>query len=144
MNASAGDIRVGIRKTIQQRIDERLSVPALAELFTGMRDMPPVFATAFMVALIEWTAIEALQDYLRPGQKTVGTHIDVSHVAATPIGMTVTAEAEVVAVSGRTVRFRVCCTDESGLIGQGFHERAIIDEVKFLKRLSAKAENSHV
>jgi fluoroacetyl-CoA thioesterase len=144
MNSSAGNIRAGIRSSIELHVDERLCVPALAERFAGMHDMPPVLATAFMVAFIEWAAIEALRGYLASGQKTVGTHIDVSHVAATPIGMTVTAEVEIVAVMGRTLRFRVRCNDESGLIGEGFHERTIIDGAKFLKRVAAKAENRHV
>jgi fluoroacetyl-CoA thioesterase len=144
MRLSTGNVRVGIRNSITLRVDERLSVPALAERFAGMRDMPPVFATAFMVAFIEWAAIEALRDHLPAGQKTVGTHIDVSHAAATPVGMTVTAEVEIVAVEGRTLRFRVRCNDESGLIGEGFHERALIDEAKFLKRIAAKAEHRDV
>jgi fluoroacetyl-CoA thioesterase len=137
-------IQIGIRHSIQLCVDARLSVPALAATFTGLRDMPPVLATAFMVGFIEWAAIEALHDHLLPGQKTVGTHIDVSHVAATPIGMTVTAECEVVEVSGRTLRFRVRCLDEAGLIGEGFHERTIVDEAKFMKRMAAKAGKRHV
>ncbi len=144
MSELAQSIEVGLRRCIRICVDERLSVPALAAMFTGFRAMPPVFATAFMVAFIEWAAIEALRDHLGPGQKTVGTHIDVSHIAATPIGMTVTAEAEIVAVNGRMLRFRVRCVDETGLIGEGFHERTIIDEAKFMKRLATKARNSNV
>jgi fluoroacetyl-CoA thioesterase len=132
-------VHIGIRHSVQLCVDARLTVPALAGAFTGFRDMPPVFATAFMVGFIEWAAIEALRDRLPSGQKTVGTHIDVSHVSATPIGMTVTAEAELVAVNGRTLRFRVRCHDETGLIGEGSHERTIVDEAKFMKRMAAKA-----
>lgn len=144
MSEPTESIEVGLRRSTRIRVDERLSIPALAAMFTGFRAMPPVFATAFMVAFIEWAAIEALRDHLRPGQKTEGTHIDVSHVAATPIGMTVTAEAEIVAVNGRTLRFRVRCLDETGLIGKGFHERTIVDEAKFMKRLATKARNNNV
>jgi fluoroacetyl-CoA thioesterase len=137
-------IPVGIHNSLQLRVDERLTVPALTAAFAGFRDMPPVLATAFMVAFIEWACIETLVGYLGPGQRTVGTHIDVSHVAATPVGMTVTAEVELVAVRGRTLRFSVRCTDDAGLIGEGFHERAIIDQTKFMTRLAAKAERRHV
>jgi fluoroacetyl-CoA thioesterase len=100
--------------------------------------MPPVFATAFMVAFIEWTCIEALKPYLAPGEHTVGTHVDVSHVAATPVGMTVTATVELVEIEGRKLRFRVACRDESDLIGERFHERAIIDAARFMSKMSKK------
>lgn len=137
-------IAVGIRHSLQLRVDQRLAVPALAEAFAGFHGMPPVLATAFMVAFIEWACIEALHDRLAPDQKTVGTHIDVSHVAATPIGMTVKAEVELIAAEGRSLRFRVRCSDQAGLIGEGFHERAVIDQAKFLKRVAARAGRSDV
>src|ERR1700721_750440 len=144
MPEQTSGIAVGIRHSLQLRVDERLAVPALADAFAGFRGMPPVFATAFMVAFIEWACIEALHDRLGPDQKTVGTHIDVSHVAATPIGMTVTAEVELIAAEDRSLRFRVRCSDQAGLIGEGFHERAIIDQAKLLKRVVAKAGRSDV
>jgi fluoroacetyl-CoA thioesterase len=126
------------------RVDEHLTVPALAAAFTGFSDMPPVLATAFMVAFIEWACIEAVAGHLDPDQKTVGTHVDVSHVSASPIGVYVQADVEVIAVRGRTLRFRVRCTDTGGLIGEGFHERAVIDPARFMARLAAKAEKSRV
>lgn len=119
-------------------VTEALTVPAMSQAFTGFVDMPPVFATAFMVGFIEWTCIEALRPYLTDGQKTVGTHVDVSHVAATPVGMSVTADVELVEVEGRKLRFRVACRDEGGPIGEGFHERVIIDHKRFLARVGAK------
>ncbi len=122
------------------RVDHTLTVPAVSQAFTGFSDMPPVFATAFMVGFIEWTCIEALRPFLEPHERTVGTHVDVSHSAATPVGMTVTAEVELIAVEGRTLRFKVSCRDEAGLIGEGFHDRAVIDAAKFMARVSAKAE----
>jgi fluoroacetyl-CoA thioesterase len=144
MSKPTEHVYVGMRHSVELCVDARLTVPALAEAFTGFRNMPPVFATAFMVGFIEWAAIEALRDHLPPGQKTVGTHIDVSHVSATPIGMTVKAEAELVAVNGRTLRFQVRCHDGAGLIGEGFHERIVVDEAKFMKRMAAKAGTGHV
>lgn len=127
------------RKTI--RVDERLTVPAMADVFSGLADAPPVFATAFMIALVEVTCVEAVRPYLGQGRHTVGTHVDVSHAAATPVGMMVTAEAEL--VEGRhRLRFRVACRDERGPIGEGFHERAIIDTARFTARASRKLVRS--
>ena len=70
-----------------------------------------MFATAFLVGFVEWTCIEALRPYLEPGQKTVGVHVDLSHSAATPVGMTVTAEVELIAVEGRKLRFKCSSQD---------------------------------
>lgn len=97
-----------------------------------------------MVGFIEWACIEAVQADLPSGQKTVGTHIDLSHVAATPVGMTVEADVELIAKEGRTLRFRVRCVDGAGLVGEGTHERVIIDEDKFLKRLDVKKRSHNV
>jgi fluoroacetyl-CoA thioesterase len=133
------DLQIGLRHSRRIRIDEALTVPALSQAFADFAEMPPVFATALMVGFIEWTCLEALAPYLDSGEKTVGTHIDVSHAAATPVGMTVTAEVELVEVEGRKLRFKVSCRDETELIGQGFHERAIVDYPKFMARIAAKA-----
>jgi fluoroacetyl-CoA thioesterase len=135
---------VGTAHRLQLRVDERLTVPALSGAFTGFSEMPPVFATAFMVGFIEWACIELLRSALPAEFKTVGTHMDVSHVAATPVGMTVTADVELVAVEGRKLRFLVRCSDEAGLIGEGTHERAIVDAAKFVRRVLAKQEKSNV
>ena len=115
-------------------------MPQVDETWSGFADMPPVFATAVMIGFIEQTCIEALRPYLTAEQRTVGTHVDVSHVAATPAGMTVTAEVELIGIDGRNLRFRVRCSDEAGAIGEGAHERAIIDFDKFLRRVLDKKE----
>jgi fluoroacetyl-CoA thioesterase len=130
-------LAVGLSHSLSLRIDRSLTVPEVSTSF-DFADMPPVFATAYMVGFIEWTCIEALRPYLEPHERTVGTHVDVSHVAATPVGMTATAEVELVAVEGRKLRFKVKCSDEGGPIGEGFHERAVIDQAKFMQRLSQK------
>jgi fluoroacetyl-CoA thioesterase len=135
---------VGTKHRLELRVDERLTVPALSNAFTGFTDMPPVLAPALMVGFIEWTCIELLRTALPPDFKTVGTHIDVSHVAPTPVGMMVTAEVELVSIKGRNLRFHVQCSDEAGLVSQGTHERAIVDSAKFLSRVSAKRTKGHV
>src|SRR5690349_6263118 len=131
-------IAPGLRHSLTLRVDERLIVPALAHVFPGFANMPPVFATAYMVGFMEWACAEALGPHLAPGQGTVGTHIDMSHVSATPVGLHVVVEVEVIAVARRKVRFKVSCLDEAGLIGEGFHERAIIDRDPFMARVASK------
>jgi fluoroacetyl-CoA thioesterase len=129
---------IGLRHRLSIRVDERLTVPAVAAAFTGFADMPPVFATAFLVGFIEWTCIEMLAGRLADGEKSLGTQVDISHVAATPAGMTVTADVELISVEGRKLRFRVECRDESGPIGDGYHERVIVDAQRFMARVAAK------
>ena len=101
--------------------------------------MPPVFATAQMIAFVEWTCVHALAPYLSPDQRSVGTRVEMTHTAATPIGMTVTADVELVAVNDRTLRFKVSCRDEKDPIGEGFHERTVIDHARFMARLARKS-----
>ena len=100
----------------------------------------PVFATPWMIALMENAAVQAVQGALAPDEGTVGTRLDVTHDAATPIGMKVWAEAEVAAVDGRKLTFVVSAFDEAGKIGGGTHERFIIKLDKFLARAQAKLE----
>jgi len=132
------DLKVGLRHGATIPVGEELSVPAAAGLFGSAAQMPPVFATAQMIAFVEWTCVAALQPYLAPHQRTVGTRVDMTHLAATPIGMNVTAEVELVEMDGRRLRFKVSCRDEADLIGEGFHERAIIDHDRFMARLARK------
>ena len=98
----------------------------------------PVFATPSLVALMENAAVNAVQEDLEPGQGTVGTRLDVTHDAATPIGMKVWAEAEVTAVEGKRITLAVRAFDEAGPIGGGTHERFIIAVDRFLVKAEAK------
>jgi len=133
------EVRIGMRHEDRMIVGEPHTVPNVASEWAGFRDMPPVFATAMMIGFIEQTCIEALRPHLAAGQRTVGTHVDVGHVAATPVGMTVKACVELVEVDGRSLLFRVSCHDEVGLIGEGVHRRAIIDLDHFLRKLTTKA-----
>lgn len=99
----------------------------------------PVFSTPALVGLMESAAVEALTGCLPPGQTTVGGHIAVRHLAATPIGMRVRARAELVAVEGRRLAFKVRAWDAVELIGEADHDRFIIDEARFLAKVQAKA-----
>ena len=100
----------------------------------------PVFATPWMIALMENAAVRAVQGALASDEGTVGTRLDVTHDDATPIGMKVWAEAEVTAVEGRKLTFAVSAYDEAGKIGRGSHERFVIKTDKFLARAQAKLE----
>ncbi len=99
-----------------------------------------VFGTPYLIALMEEAACQAIHPFLEEGQSSVGTHLDVSHDAATPVGMAVRAEAEVTAVDGRRITFRVTAFDECGPIGKGTHERCIIRQESFLQRTYAKKQ----
>lgn len=99
----------------------------------------PVYATPMMVLAMEEAALAAVDHLLEPGKATVGYHLDVKHMAATPLGMRVTARAELVAVEGRMLLFTVSAHDEVDKIGEGTHVRAVIDMEKFRAKLEAKA-----
>lgn len=101
-----------------------------------------VFSTAMMVAWMEGTAVDVVQPSLEEGQTTVGTGISVSHVAATPLGMKVRFTAEVTAVSpnGKGLSFNVAAYDETGLIGEGTHERVVVNKDKFESRTRDKGK----
>jgi predicted thioesterase len=94
-----------------------------------------VLATPHLVGLLEATSVRAIADQLEPGQSSVGTHIDLRHLKATSVGETVTLTAEVTAVDGRRVTFRVKAEDSGGIAGEGTHERVLIDLKRFLERV---------
>jgi len=100
----------------------------------------PVFGTPFLCALMEEAAWKSIAPCLEPGQSTVGTKLDISHDAATPVGMKVWAESEVTQVDGKRIVLKVAAYDEKGLIGQGTHERFIITNDRFLAKAAQKRE----
>jgi len=100
---------------------------------------PEVFATGFMVGLMEWACIELMAPHLEDGEGSLGIHIDVSHEAATPPGMTVSVDARLEAVEGRKLTFAVEADDGQDLIGRGHHRRAVIDLERFNDKVAEKA-----
>ena len=98
----------------------------------------PVFATPMMVALIEAAAVNALEGQLAEGETSVGTHMDISHDSATPIGLRVRAEAELTGLEGRCLTFSVSAYDEAGPIGKGAHTRFIVQSERFLANAGKK------
>jgi predicted thioesterase len=103
--------------------------------------LPPVLATPVMIMAMENAALEAIKPYFEPGESAVGTRVDVTHLAPTPVGRRVVAHAEVIGTNGRQIEFRVSAMDEAEEIGRGTHGRAVIDLAKFTARLGAKAGN---
>ncbi|MCI5873485.1 MAG: thioesterase family protein [Clostridiales bacterium] len=118
------------RQTITVTEDKTAAVMGSGEL--------AVFATPAMIALMENTASKSVADALEPGQGTVGTLIDVKHVAATPVGMEVTCETKLVEVDRKRLIFEIKAYDAAGVIGEGVHERFIIDNEKFMAKAEAK------
>ena len=97
-----------------------------------------VFATPMMIALMEKTSQMSVKPSLEAGQETVGTHVDVSHDSAVPVGRKVWCESEVIDVDRRKITFKVAVYDDNGIVGQGTHERFIIDVKKFSEKLASK------
>src|SRR5712691_9737197 len=126
-------IPVGAKGTYTLRV-----MPAhLANQFKDI-SLPKVFATPMMVTAMENAALNAVRDYLDPGESAVGTLVNVRHLAATPVGHRVTAEAEVTKVDGRRIEFKVSARDEIEDIGIGTHERMVVDMPRLTQRLKAK------
>ena len=101
----------------------------------------PVFSTPALVGLMEATAVKALEGRLPEGQTTVGGHIDIHHLAATPVGIKVRACAELTAIGGRKLTFQIEARDELEKIGEAVHERFVIDKEKFIIRTQAKGKS---
>jgi fluoroacetyl-CoA thioesterase len=121
------------------RVPAEKTVPHLYPEAPEFREMPTVFATGFMVGLMEWTCVQLLVPHLDEGEGSLGVHIDVSHKAATPPGLTVTVEAECVEVRGPRARFTLRAHDGIDEIGSGTHERFILSWDRFNKSVAAKA-----
>ncbi|MDS4070143.1 MAG: thioesterase family protein [Candidatus Competibacter sp.] len=137
-----------MRETLQPGLSHAFSfivpqgktVPHLYPESPEFQAMPQVFATGFMVGLIEWTCIQLLEPHLDwPREQTVGTHVDLSHTAATPPGFTVRVRVRLERVEGRKLSFSVEADDGVDPICQGIHERFVIDAAKFNARVAEKA-----
>jgi fluoroacetyl-CoA thioesterase len=132
------ELKIGQKFSANLEIGIKYTVPGNADKFPAFGDMPPVFATAMMTAFIEETAVKLLKPYYENNQQSVGTLVNFTHLAATPIGLSVRAEVEVTKIDGRKISFDVKCYDDYDLICEGTHERALIDSVKFMERVNKK------
>ncbi len=132
-------LKPGIRHEHRFVVPSSKTVPALYPEAEEFAAMPEVFATGFLVGFLEWACIKCVNPHLDwPREQTVGTHIDVSHEAATPPGLEVTATVELIAIEGRKLLFSVEAHDGVDLISKGRHERFVIDKQKFDAKVGQK------
>jgi fluoroacetyl-CoA thioesterase len=135
-------LKPGIEYRHTFRVTENKTVPALYPESEEFIAMPEVFATGFMVGLIEWACIRSINPHLDwPEEQTVGIHINVNHVAATPPGLDVTVKTRLMEVDGRRLVFSIEAHDGIELISQGTHERFVIKKENFDSKMKQKAEN---
>ena len=133
-------LQPGIRYEHKFTVPSSKTVPALYPEAEEFLVMPEVLATGFLVGLLEWACIKAVNPHLDwPTEQTLGIHIDVSHEAATPPGLEITVTVELIAVEGRKLVFAVEAHDGVDLISRGRHERFIIDKQKFDSKIEFKA-----
>lgn len=136
-------LQPGLTGTLNFVVPPTKTVPHLYPESPEFQAMPDVFATGFMVGLIEWACIKLIEPHLDwPHEQSVGTHVDLSHTAATPPGFTVTVRTRLESVEGRKLRFAVEADDGMELISQGIHERFVIDAAKFTTKLAEKINRS--
>jgi fluoroacetyl-CoA thioesterase len=128
----------GVKHRFCYQVPESKTVPHLYPEVADFQAMPAVFATGFMVGLMEWTCMQLLAPHLDPGEGSLGVHVDLSHTAATPAGLTVTVDAECVAVEGPRITFMVKAHDGIDPIGEGRHQRFVVAWDKFNARLADK------
>jgi fluoroacetyl-CoA thioesterase len=132
-------LKPGLKHRFSYPVLESKTVPFTYPEAPEIAAMPKVFATGFMVVLMEWTCIQLMAPHLDPGEGSVGVHVDVSHLAATLPGQTVTVDVECTAVDGKRISFAVKAHDGIDPIGEGRHERFVVAWDKFNQRLAAKA-----
>jgi fluoroacetyl-CoA thioesterase len=133
-------LQKGIEHQFTYKITESKTVPALYPESNELQLMPEVFATGYLVGLIEWTCIQALMPHLEwPEEQTVGNHLDLSHMAPTPPGLEVTAKVRLVEVDGRRLVFEVEAHDGIDQIARGKHERFVINKPKFDAKIMEKS-----
>jgi fluoroacetyl-CoA thioesterase len=131
-NDSVAAIPIGTKGEKQLPVTSEITVSFLGP------DSPHVLGTPFMILYMEYTARDSVLPFLEPGFDTVGTLVNIRHLAATPLGMQVTFRSELLAMDDRRLTFRVEAFDEKEKIGEGTHERAVVNIAKFKARLDAK------
>jgi fluoroacetyl-CoA thioesterase len=129
----------GLTARLEYVVPTERTVPHLLPESDYFAALPAVLATGFLVGIVEWTCMRALEGHLDDGEQTLGVHVDLSHEAPTPPGSTLTIEAELSAVERRQLTFTVHAFDDAATICQGTHRRAVIETERFLARLSKRS-----
>ena len=136
-------LKAGLTHQFKFKIPPSKTVPQLYPESQMFREMPEVFATGYLVGLLEWACIEALRPHLDwPREQSLGTRVDFSHLAATPPGLTVTVDVCLDKVENRKLSFTLTAHDGVDKIAEGTHERVVIDRARFLERVGAKAQQT--
>jgi fluoroacetyl-CoA thioesterase len=137
-------LRAGLEHSFTYRVPAEKTVPHLYREAPEFQQMPEVFATGFLVGLVEWTCIQLVNPHLDwPREQSVGTRLELSHDAPTPPGFEVSVHVRLTEVDGRRLAFDVSASDGQGAICAGRHERMLIDAGRFAARLAKKREASH-
>ena len=137
-------LKVGDVARLEYKVPANKTVPHLYPEAHDFQMMPTVFATGFMVGLMEWTCMKVLEPHLDSGEGSLGIHIDITHIAATVPGQTVTVDAECTGINGRRIAFKVSAHDGLEKIGEGRHERMVIPWERFVAKVNEKAKRARV
>ncbi len=137
-------LRPGLTTSLAYYVPPSRTVPHLLPESPEFAALPDVLATGYLVGIIEWACMRAVNEHLDDGEQTLGVHVDLSHEAPTLPGNTLTVTTELAEVAGKQLTFTVTAADDAGTVCQGTHQRAIIDRTRFDSRLAARtaaAEN---
>ena len=136
-------LKPGLTHQFKFKIPPSKTVPHLYPESQMFREMPEVLATGYMVGLVEWACIDALRAHLDwPREQSLGTHVSLSHLAATPPGLTVTVDVRLDKVDGRKLSFSIAAHDGMDRITEGTHERVVIDSARFSAKVGEKAQRA--
>lgn len=135
--ADLSKLKAGLAGQVSARVEADRMAPAMGS------GAAPVFASPSMIALMEGAAVACVEHLLPAGHQSLGTHLDVHHIAATPEGLTVTAHARLTGIDGRKLTFEVDAHDGAETIGKGTHTRVIVDTARFMSRLAHKAASQN-
>jgi len=136
-------LKAGLTHQFKFKVPPGKTVPQLYPESQMFREMPEVFATGYLVGLLEWACIEALRPHLDwPREQSLGTHVNFSHLAASPPGLTVTVDVRLDRVDGRKLSFSITAHDGLDKITEGTHERVIIDRDRFTTKLTEKSRSA--
>ena len=135
-------LKEGLEYTHRYRVQENKTVPYIYPESKPFQEIPKVFATGFMIALMEWACAEAMAPHLEQGECSVGIDVNVTHTAATPPGMEVTVDVRCTFVDGQRTKWEIVARDEVDEIGRGTHERFTVNIDRFNGRVAKKIEQA--
>ena len=132
-------LKPGLAATLSYSVPVERTVPYLLPESVEFAESPSVLATGYLVGIVEWACLRAIEGYLSPGEVTLGIHVDMSHEAPTPPGGRLVVEAELTGVEGRFLTFSVLASDEQAVVCRGSHRRAVVVRDRFEARISERS-----